>query len=187
MTTAEADALVLAILGNHRYEKESQEQQKRIEEKLKDKLLQKQCKRDFLRMIGLYAPFSSPFWEDQPQYEFAVILPGEVIETNGTRIKAGRTRWKFTGAEMFPVGYEMNARSIVIDRDGQKKALGRVVIDDETKALDFMETAGEKGPLLEAVRKLHQTGDRNALRQVEGRTYEESQRAKKLRKMLLNE
>ena len=61
---------------------------------------------------------------------------------------------------LFPDGYEMKARSILIDRDGQKKVLGRVAIDDETKAIEFMETVGREGPLLEAVRKLRQTGDR---------------------------
>ena len=87
----------------------------------------------------------------------------------------------------FPDGYEMKARSILIDRDGQKKVLGRVAIDDETKAMEFMEAVGREGPLLEAVRKLRQTGDRNALSQVKTRTYEESRRAAKLRKMLFDE
>jgi hypothetical protein len=43
----------------------------------------------------------------------------QLIGTKGTRVNAGRTRWKFTGSQMFPDGYEVKARSIQIDRDGQ--------------------------------------------------------------------
>ena len=165
-----------------------QDQTKRIEERLKgDKQLEKRVKRAVLRMSGLYVPLQFLFSGGPPEYEFAIFLPGELIETNGTRLKAGRTRWKFTGSELFPDGYEMKARSILIDRDGQKKILGRVVIDDETKAIEFIEAVGRSGPLLEAVRKLRQTADRNALSQVKTRTFEESMRASKLRKMLFNE
>ena len=188
MTVSEADSLIQAILKSHRYEEEIQEQTKRVEESLKgDKKLEMRVKRAVLQMTGLYVPLQFLFSGGPPEYEFAIFLPGELIETNGTRLRAGQTRWKFTGAQMFPDGYEMKARSIVIDRDGQKKVLGRVVIDDETKAMEFMEAVGRNGPLLEAVRKLRQTADRNALSQVKTRTVEESMRASKLWKMLFNE
>src|SRR5205823_4375169 len=131
-------------------------------------------KRALLRMAGLYSPLRFLFSGGPPEYEFAIVLPGELVETNGTGTNAGRTRWRFTGERLFPDGYEMKARSILIDRDGQKKVLGRVVIDDETRAMEFMELAGAEGPLLEAVRKLRQTGDRNGFRQVKTRTYQES-------------
>jgi hypothetical protein len=52
----------------------------------------------------------------------------------------------------------MIARSIEIDRDGQKTTLGRVVVDDENKAMEFMEVVGGERQLLEAVRKLRRTG-----------------------------
>ncbi len=188
VTAVEADELIQAISKNHRYEQAGREEEKRIEERLQgDKQLEKRVKRALLRMAGLYSSFRFLFSGGPPQYEFAILLPGELVETNGTGTKAGRTRWRFTGEQLFPNGYEMKARSIRIDRDGQKKVLGRVVIDDETKAMEFMEVAGGEGPLLEAVHKLRQTGDRNGFRQVKTRTYEEGLRARKLRKMLLNE
>jgi hypothetical protein len=188
VTATEADALIQAIQRGHRYEKEIQEQSKRIGDRLKgDKKLEMRVNRAVLQMAGLYVPLQFMFAGGPPEYEFSIFLPGELMETNGTRLKAGRTRWKFTGSQMFPDGYEMKARSIQIDRDGQKKTLGHVVIDDETKAIDFMEAVGRNGPLLEAVRNLRQTADRNALSQVKTRTIEESMRASKLWKMLFNE
>jgi hypothetical protein len=134
-----------------------------------DKQLDKQVKRNFLRMTGLYFPFQFLF-VGPPEFEFAIVLPGELIETNGIGTKAGRTRWKFTGAGLFPDGYEMRARSLQIDRDRQMKLLGRVAIDDELEALEFMEAVGREVPLLEGVRAYVRTGDRNTLGQVKTRT-----------------
>ena len=138
-------------------------------------------------MAGLYFPLRFLFSGGLPEYEFAIQLPGELVETSGTGTKAGRTRWKFTGVGLFPGGYEMKARSILIDRDAQKKVLGRVAIDDETRAVEFIETVGREGPLLEAVRKLRQTGDRDTLFQMQTRTFDESLQVRKVRKMLFNE
>ena len=151
------------------------------------KALEKRVKLAFFRMAGHYVPLKFLFAGGPPQYEFAIQLPGEIIETNGKGTKAGLTRWKFTSDVLYPSGYAMTARSIVIDRDGQKKVLGRVAIDDETKAIEFMELSGTEGPLFDAVRKLRQTGDRDAIRQVKTRTFEETGRAVKLRQMFLGE
>jgi hypothetical protein len=185
VTATEADELIQAIWNNHRYEIAIQDEEKRIEERLqRDKQLDKRFKRAVLSMVGLY---SFRFLFSAPEYEFTIRVPGELVETNGTRIKADRTRWKFTSDQLFPNGYQMKARSIEIDRDGQKKILGRVVIDDETKGMEFMELVGGEGPLLEAVRKLRQTGDRDTLFQMQTRTFDESLQVRKVRKMLFNE
>jgi hypothetical protein len=188
VTAAEADELIQAVSNHHRYENAIQEQNKRIEDLLKgDKELEKRLRLAFLRMSGLYVPWKFLFEGGPPEYEFAIQLPGELVETSGTGTKAGRTRWKFTGVGLFPGGYEMKARSILIDRDAQKKVLGRVAIDDETKAVEFIETVGREGPLLEAVREVRQTGDRSALSQLKSDTYEERLRATKVRSMLFGE
>ena len=162
LSAAEADELIQAIENHHRYENAIQEESKRIEERLQgDKQLNKRIKRDVLQMVGLYS-FRFLLSGGAPEFEFAMRIPGDLIETNGTGTKNGRTRWKFTGDQLFPNGYEMKARSIEIDRDAQKKVLGRVAFDDETKAMQFMEVVGREGPLLEAVRNFRQTGDRHA-------------------------
>jgi hypothetical protein len=188
LSAAEVDSLIQAVFTTDRYQKAFQEESKRIEERLKkDKQLEKRVGRAILQMVGLYGVFRFPILIGPPEYEFSIVLPGEIIETNGTGMKAGRTRWKFTGVGLFPDGFEMRARSIVIDRDGQKKVLGRVAIDDESQAIAFMEAVGREGPLLEAVRKFRQTGDRKALSEVRTETQEERLRARKLREMLFNE
>jgi hypothetical protein len=184
VTTDEADKLVAAISKNHLYEGAIREQTKRTDDLFtgEDK---KRFKRALVRMMGVYASLSLLFSGGGPEYDFTIVLPGEIIESNGTRLRAGRTRCRFDGAETFPDGYDMKARSIWIDREGQQKVLGRVVIDDEAKAMEFMELAGSEGPVLEALRKLRQNGDGNAFGQMNVPTFEEALRLRKLRDMLL--
>jgi hypothetical protein len=57
----------------------------------------------------------------------------------------------------------MKARSLEIDRDGQRRILDRVAIDDEETTLEFLELVGDDRSLLAAVRKLKPTRDRGAL------------------------
>jgi hypothetical protein len=172
LTAAEADALIRRAFEDDIFQKADTQ---------KAKELKKRAKSILRRMTGLYLV------DLGPHFEFVLHLPGELVETNGTGTRAGRTRWEFVGSEAFPDGYEMKARSLFIDVEAQKKILGHVAIDCETKAFEYIELAGEDGPVLEALRKLHQTGDRGGLRQVQTRSFQESLRARKLRKMLFNE
>ncbi len=99
VTQAEADALIQAIRKERRYQSAIQQENKRLEEVFqKDKELEKRVKRAVFRMIGLYSTFGFLFSGGPPEYEFKILLPGELIETNGTGTQSGRTRWKFTGA-----------------------------------------------------------------------------------------
>ena len=177
LTAAEADAFLQAVLVDHRYDKALEAQTKPFNNALeKDEQVKKRFGRAVLHLIGLYGGFQFPFAGGPPQYEFAIALPGELVETNGMGTKGGRTRWKFTSDELFPSGYEMNARSIVIDRDSEKKVLGRVVIDDQTKAMAFMDAVGREGPLLDGVRTFRQTGNRDTVSLARARTPEEALR-----------
>ncbi len=116
-----------------------------------DKQLENRVHSAMLRAFGLYVGFDFPF-NTAPEYEFVLRLPGALVETNGVGSERGRTRWKFTSAQIFPDGYEMKARSLWIDRDAQRTALGRVAIDDEDGALEFIKLVGARGPLVEALR-----------------------------------
>jgi hypothetical protein len=137
------------------------------------------------RLMGLYGfPLNFLFPPANPRFDFALKLPGELIETNGVGCGNGRTRWPFTGDQIFPDGYEMRARSLEIDRDAQRKALGRVAIDGAETALEFIELVGDDSALLEAVRKLKATGDRGALAEEKSRSSELNQRARRLRELL---
>ncbi len=137
------------------------------------------------RLTGLYGvPLVLLFPPANPRFEFALRLPGELVETNGAGFRGGRTRWSFTGDAVFPDGYEMRARSLEIDREAQRKALGRVVMDDAETALAFVDLIGDDPALLEAVRKLRATGDRGALADEKTRSSEQNRRAGRLREML---
>jgi hypothetical protein len=137
------------------------------------------------RLMGLYGfPLVLFFPPGNPRFDFALQLPGELVETNGAGLGNGRTRWSFTGEKIFPDGFEMKARSLVIDRDGQRKALGRVAIDDAETALEFVDLIGDDPVLLEAVRKVESTGARGALAEEKSRSSEQNQRLRRLRELL---
>lgn len=138
-----------------------------------------------LRMTGLYNPLAFLFQGGVPQYEFTLQLPGQLIETNGMIATSNRASWKFTSNELFPTGYQMKARSVVLDVDAQKKILGRVVIPDGLKALELMELVDGDSPLLEAVRKVRETADLSALRDFQTTSVEQYRRVKKLRELML--
>jgi hypothetical protein len=173
---SEADAVIARARSDPNFFKTDERQQERLK-RFAGPLA--------VRVMGLYGYPLGFLFRWRPRFDFALQLPGELVESNGTVFRNGRTRWKFADEEIFPDGYEMKARSLVIDRDGQKKVLGCVAIDDEEKALEFVELVGDDAPLLEAVRKLKETGDRGALDEGKFQSSERIQRAKRLREMLL--
>jgi hypothetical protein len=173
---SEADAVIARALADPKFFKTDPRQNERLK-RFAGPLV--------VRMMGLHGFPLGLLFRWRPRFDFALQLPGELVESNGTVFRNGRTRWKFAAEEIFPDGYEMKARSLVIDRDGQKKALGRVAIDDEEEALEFVELVGNDAQLLAAVRKLKESGDRGALDERNFQSSERIERAKRLREMLL--
>ncbi len=181
---AEADALIQSAPQDPRNQRASEVFGKAIQERMKqDKVFEKRIRAAFLGAAGIYGPFEFPF-SQAPVFEFVLRLPGELVETNGTGTEHGTTRWKFTSQEIYPDGYAMKARSLLIDRNAQKTTLGRAVIDDEKSAFEFMALVGADGPLLEAVRAFSKMGDRKLLTDLKTRNPDEAIRADKLRKLL---
>jgi hypothetical protein len=173
---SEADAVIARARSDPKFFKADERQQERLK-RFAGPLA--------VRVMGLYSFPLAFLFRLSPRYDFTLRLPGELVESSGSAFKDGRTRWRFTGTDIFPHGYEMKARSLVIDREGQKKALGRVAIDDEEKALEFLELVADDPPVLEAVRKLRETGDRVVLDERNFQSSERIERVKRLREMLL--
>lgn len=120
--------------------------------------------RPFLRMVGLY---NHPLgMTGDPKFAFSLRLPGEVVASNGSIHGGSEVRWRFRGNRSFPDGFTMESRSLEIDREAQRKILGRVAIGDVDQALAlvrevepsaklralFIETreGGTLGPLMRA-------------------------------------
>ena len=114
-------------------------------------------------LLALLEPFAVDYIEKALGKEYDV---SKLITFVHTNVRAFLEEGSIILFDACSQLHKMKARSILIDRDRQVKTFGRVAIDDEAKATEFIEAVGPDGPLLEAVRKLDQTGDRNALRQV---------------------
>jgi hypothetical protein len=115
-----------------------------------------------LRMTGLYGwpPLSAP---GSPKFAFTIALPGEVVETNGSRAGPGRVAWSFDAGQAFPDGFAMSARSLEIDRKAQQRLLGRVPVDDASKARVFCELLDSEPELQLRLREFIKSGDNRCL------------------------
>jgi hypothetical protein len=186
LTDAEAADLIQSVIEHRRYQTAIERQRKRMNWLFEpNKPLDKQATRTLQQMTGLYFPFALfSQGNGAPIYHFETTLPGETIETNGTMIAPGRARWQFTGLQLFPSGFEMHARSIVINRESQQKVLGKVIIATPAQAIELIDLVNNETPVLEALRKFFQTGDRTALSQWKAATPEAKHRLKKLRELL---
>jgi hypothetical protein len=186
LSSAELDAFINGKPQENRSQKANEDVWKTVEKRMmQDKVFEKRIRTAFVRVTGVYGPLEFPFTNSAPVYEFVLSVPGELVETNGTGMSQGKTRWKFNSTQIFPDGYEMKARSLAIDRDTQRKTLRRVVIDDTEAALKLIELVGREGALLEAVRAFSKTGNKKLLSKVKTSTNDEAERADKTRKVLL--
>jgi hypothetical protein len=182
---AEAQELIIGIQDGSRYQVELANQNARFDTLLKEnQALAKRVRQSAIEMLGLYWAAKFMRFNGQIPFDFSLTLPGTLIETTGIGTENGRTRWKFTGADVYPDGYTMKARSLVIDRESQVKALGRVVIDTSAQALEFIDLIGSDSRLQEAVRQLAKKGRREVLNDQPTLTYDERARVKKLRAFL---
>lgn len=136
-----------------------------------------------LRMTGLYGiPLGSA--ASNPEFAFALRLPGEIVETNGKTQGRDRVRWRFTGDRSFPDGYAMTARSLEIDEVGQRRVLGHVAINDRASAGALIEILMRDGRLLEAVRQARNEGRSAPLRDFQPGSDAERDQVARLGKLL---
>jgi len=137
------------------------------------------------RIIQMTGPYNAPFDPSQnPLFAFDLHLPGQVVESTGTIQGPDHVLWRFTGDRSFPDGYVMQARSIEIDLQGQKRILGRVAITDNEQARSYIAILDSDGHLLEAVRKVHAAGDLKPLLDDRQGSAQEKERLKRLRQVL---
>jgi hypothetical protein len=132
-------------------------------------------------------PFNAPFGlfaNRNPLFAFDLHLPGQIVESSGTIEGPDHVRWRFTGDRSFPDGYVMQARSIEIDLQGQKRILGRVAITDIEQAESYSKLLDQDGRLLEAIRKVRASGDLRPLLDDRPGSAAEQERLKRLRQVL---
>ncbi len=113
LSSAELDTLIQGKRADTHSQKATVTVLNAIEKRMKqDKVFEKRIRTAVLRVTGVYGPLDFPFMTGGPVYDFVLSLPGELVETNGTRISQGKTRWKFSSIMVFPDGYEMNGAAL---------------------------------------------------------------------------
>lgn len=87
-----------------------------------EEIFQKQLHARLVPLIGLHSPF-----QFAPQeFDYRLIVPGFIVESNGELTSANRVRWRFAAAEAFPFGYSMRSRSLQSNDDIQRTILNDV-------------------------------------------------------------
>jgi hypothetical protein len=71
------------------------------------------------------------------RFHYELTLPGSVVETTGERIGESRVVWRFDAARAFPLGYDMNARSLTPNEPAQKALLGSVRLTSLEQLADY--------------------------------------------------
>ncbi|QEH32981.1 hypothetical protein OJF2_14730 [Aquisphaera giovannonii] len=139
-----------------------------------------------MRMTGHYRSWlpSSSFGAQPIRFAFGIRLPGEVIETNGKADGKGGTCWTFSGEDIYPSGYTMAARSLAIDEDAQRLALGRVAIADRRQAASLAALLGDSEPLRRLVIRVREARDPGPLKSYVADTAAERARLQALRRLL---
>jgi hypothetical protein len=137
-----------------------------------------------LETFGLYNHPLGISGAGNPKFAFTLTLPGKIVATNGAVEAADRTSWRFSGDESFPSGYVMEARSVEIDRDVERRILGRAPIADRDQAVAFTAELERSEKLAEILRTVRATGQRRWLDEYAPAGQEERDRLARLRQIL---
>jgi hypothetical protein len=86
-------------------------------------------------------------------FDYALTMPGEILETNGEILSEHRVRWRFPLHQAFPLGYAMSCRSLLCRTQAQTLLLGKPLLVSRDDMLQFMELVADDKPLLETLRE----------------------------------
>ncbi len=102
-----------------------------------------------VRIMGLYQFF---LFGDPTHFDYAMEVPGLLVETNGEVLADNRTRWTFSAKEAYPSGYVMNCRSLEPRAAVVQEIFGKRVLSDRQTMLRFVELVRGNETVLGALR-----------------------------------
>lgn len=115
-----------------------------------------------LRSKSLFTRVVGHFWfrifEPASRFDYALTMPGKVVETNGQILSARKVRWRFEAGEAFPLGYAMRCRSLAVDPVANAIAPGDPLAS-RSERLEFVSTCVGEEKMIEALRacRVHQS------------------------------
>jgi len=106
--------------------------------------------KDFVRLV---APLGGHYGMGLRAFDYAITMPGEILETNGRMLGANRVGWKFRDHEAMLFGFEMRVRSVVIDTEAQKAIFGKPVLTAREDVVEFLDLMENRPDVQEALRQ----------------------------------
>jgi hypothetical protein len=86
-------------------------------------------------------------------FDFAMTMPGVMVQTNGQTLADNRIHWQFDASEAYPTGYDMTCRSLGPRPEVQKAVLGREPLTDPKAMQRFVDLVAGRERLLGALRE----------------------------------
>ncbi|MFG0316680.1 MAG: hypothetical protein ACF8XB_05365 [Planctomycetota bacterium JB042] len=137
------------------------------------------------RLYALTGTFGSPPAEAEFRFDCALELPGLLLRTNGFLESGDTSFWRFTGEDLFPHGFVMEAESVVLDspllgrlrdlkptldrRDAVDliRALKGVDAEDRARMKELLETAARHGTIEALAPDPEKEGDEQRVKKLE--------------------
>lgn len=105
------------------------------------------------RIGGLHAP---GFLVGR-SFDYAMAMPGEIVETNGVILSNNRVRWRFDAVEAYPLGYEMACRSLEPHVQAQSELLNGQPLASREQMLEYLSLATQEKQLVAALHQCRET------------------------------
>jgi hypothetical protein len=96
-----------------------------------------------LNLVGVHFSF------DTRNFDYALTMPGAVVETNGEILAVNQVRWVFKAEQAWVLGYPMSCRSVEAHADVQKQLLGKQALTSPVTMLQLVALLAEEEDLPE--------------------------------------
>jgi len=107
------------------------------------------------RIWGVHGPYATSL----QKFNYSLVMPGRIVETNGRLESDNRVRWLFGGGEAYPFGYHMTCRSLEPNVAAMKKLLGRQPLRSREFLLIYADIVAGDKPLLAVLKRCVKQND----------------------------
>jgi hypothetical protein len=103
-----------------------------------------------VRIVGLHG---TPLLQGWNEFDYVLMVPGDMVETNGQILSRNKVRWQFDETEAYPLGYVMECRSLLPELSTQQELLQNQPLSNREAMLHFVALVADHEPLRDALRQ----------------------------------
>ncbi len=134
-----------------------------------------------VRILGHY---QSEFFGAARKFHYTLEMPGPIVETSGVLLTDRKARWTFSAGDAYPFGFSMHSRALVAQPQLESELLGKPVLTDRARMLQYVELLRSDDALLTALRSCAARSSMKPLYEQRARLDEDSSSRPKFDAML---